>query len=47
MIACDNQVSVNVINAGRARDKFLLRCIRELVWLATTFEFVIYTLDGA
>ncbi len=41
MIACDNKVSVDVINAGRVRDKFLLRCMRELVRLVATFEFEI------
>ncbi len=41
MISCDNKVSVDVINSGRARDKFLLKCLRELVWLAVTFKFEI------
>ncbi len=41
MLACDNNISVDVINAGRARDRFLLRCMRELAWLAATFEFEI------
>jgi len=41
VIDCDNKVSVDVINSGRAKDKFLLKCLRELVWLAATFEFEI------
>ncbi len=43
MIACDNKILIDVVNEGRARDKFLLMCMRELVWLAATFEFEIRT----
>ncbi len=41
IILCDNKVSVDVINMGRARDKFLLKCLRELVYLAAVYEFEI------
>ncbi len=41
VIVCDNKVTVDVINAGRARDRFLLKCMRELVWLAASLEFQI------
>ena len=41
MIQCDNLVSVEVINTGRDREKFLLKCLRELTLLAARFEFYI------
>jgi hypothetical protein len=41
VVACDNLVSVDVINSGRARDRFLLKCLRELLFLAASFEFEI------
>jgi len=41
VIDCDNKVSVDVINSGRAKDVFLLKCLRELVWLAAIYEFEI------
>jgi hypothetical protein len=41
VISCDNMVSVEVINTGRARDKFLLKCLRELTFIAATSEFEI------
>ena len=31
-VFCDNQASVDVINSGKARDKFMASCLREL-WL--------------
>jgi len=36
---CDNLVAVTVINTGRSRDRFLNSCLRELCYLAATFEF--------
>jgi hypothetical protein len=32
---------VEVINSGRARDKFLLQCLRELTFIAASLEFEI------
>lgn len=40
--ACDNIAVVQVINSGRARDKFLLSCLRELCFLCATNEFEIH-----
>ncbi|XP_077985110.1 uncharacterized protein LOC144439750 [Glandiceps talaboti] len=38
-VLCDNQATVWVINTGRARDKFMLACLRELWLVAATYEF--------
>ena len=39
MIHCDNEVSVTVLNTGRARNSFLLACLREIEFLAAKYEF--------
>ena len=39
LIYCDNQVSVQVINSGRARSEFLQSCLREIVWIAAVNQF--------
>ena len=44
---CDNKVVVEVLNCGRARDKMLLKLMRELVFVAATrFEFNAVFLPG-
>ncbi|KAI8484268.1 hypothetical protein Bbelb_380530 [Branchiostoma belcheri] len=39
LVHCDNMACVHVLNSGRARDRELLQCARELWLLAATFEF--------
>ena len=39
VVNCDNQVTVTVINSGRARAPFLQSCLRELAFVAATGEF--------
>ncbi|KAI8496774.1 scavenger receptor [Branchiostoma belcheri] len=39
VVHCDNMACVHVLNSGRARDRELLQCARELWLLAATFEF--------
>ena len=39
MVKCDNQATVGVINSGRANDKFLQACARELVFLTCKYDF--------
>lgn len=39
LIHCDNMTSVEVLNAGKARDPFLLCCLREIVFIAAGSEF--------
>ena len=41
MVYCDNLVSVEVINTGRCRNPFMLKCLRELLFCAAQFEFEI------
>lgn len=41
VIFCDNEACVNVINHGRAVDKFLLNCAREIFFLAASYDIVI------
>ena len=38
---CDNQVSVEVLTHGRSKNKFLLACLREVMWVTACFEFEI------
>ena len=38
---CDNEVSVIVMNTGRAHNTFLLSCLRELEFTAAKHEFEI------
>lgn len=40
-IWCDSEVACSVINTGRTRDPFLLKCIRELAYLSATGQFQI------
>ncbi len=35
---CDNMVTVSVINSGKARDSFLLSCLRELCFWCARYE---------
>ena len=39
VIHCDNEVSVMVLNTGRARNEFLQSCLREIEFTAARFEF--------
>jgi hypothetical protein len=39
LVNCDNLVAVEVINAGRTRNRFLQACLREIVWWAAKHEF--------
>ncbi|CAH1257542.1 Hypp1851 [Branchiostoma lanceolatum] len=41
-IACDNTVTVYVINSGRSTDTFMQACARELVYLQATNDFRLY-----
>ena len=36
---CDNEVSVMVINSGKARDLFLQKCLREICFIGGKFDF--------
>lgn len=38
---CDNEVSCQVINTGRAYNNFLKSCLRELEFVVARFEFEI------
>jgi hypothetical protein len=38
-VACDNMATVIVLNSGRAKHTVLLRCLRELAYLAAVHEF--------
>ena len=40
-IYCDNEACVSVINTGRARDPFLLRCARDIWLVSATYDFII------
>ena len=37
-IFCDNEASVTVLNSGRTRDPFMQACVREILWLCSTFQ---------
>jgi hypothetical protein len=39
VVNCDNKVAVEVINAGRTKNRFLQACLREIVWWAARNEF--------
>ena len=41
VVHCDNQVSVTVMNTGRAYNSFLQSCLRELEFIAAKHEFEI------
>ena len=41
VVHCDNEVSVIVLNTGRARNAFLQSCLREIEFFAARFEFEI------
>ena len=36
---CDNEASVIVLNSGKSRDQFMQACLREICFLAASFEF--------
>ena len=40
-VFCDNLSCVMVINSGRTRDPFLLKCLRELCFISSIHEFTI------
>ena len=40
-ILCDNMVTVQVLWTGRARDKYMQMCLREVTWLAAVHQFEI------
>lgn len=40
--ACDNWAVVQVINSGRAKDPFLLSCLREICYICAIFEFEVF-----
>ena len=35
-VECDNEALVCTVNSGRTRDKFMLKCLRELAWVTAT-----------
>jgi len=39
IIGCDNLAACIVVNSGKARCQFLQKCLREICFLASTFEF--------
>ena len=41
LVYCDNQVTVDVINTGRARNKFAQACLREACWITAKVNAVI------
>lgn len=38
---CDNQASVECVNSGRTRDKYMLKVLREIAYLSMKHEFLI------
>ena len=40
-IYCDNLPTVCVINAGKSKDVFLLKCLMELCFISAVFEYKI------
>ena len=40
-INCDNLSAAQVLNIGRSRDHFMVECVREILFLAATFQFEI------
>ena len=38
---CDNQTTIAVINDGKARNQFTQACLREVAYLAATYQFVV------
>ena len=41
LVYCDNQVTVDVINTGRARNKFVQACLREACWITAKVNTII------
>lgn len=39
MIFCDNEASVQVLNTGHSRDSFMQKCLREICYVASVFQF--------
>ena len=42
-INCDNEATVTVINTGRTKDEYMLRCLREIVWTCSKAGCLIHT----
>jgi len=40
-ILCDNQATVEVVNSGKCRNPIMLRCARELAYVAATNNFLV------
>lgn len=40
-IYCDNQATVAVINSGRSRDQYMLKCMRELTFYCAKYECMV------
>lgn len=38
LMHCDNQATVDVVNSGKARDKFLQSCVREITYWIAVYE---------
>ena len=41
IVSCDNEACVILLNHGRARDRILQQCLREIAFLAATYQFLI------
>ena len=41
VIYCDNSSSVTVVNSGACRNSFMQSCLREICFLAASYEFVL------
>lgn len=41
LINCDNSATVHVINSGKSRDKLMLACMREIVFITALYQFEI------
>ena len=39
LVFCDNTTSVTVLNSGRTKDEFLLKCLREICYISSLCEF--------
>ena len=41
LIYCDNKVTVDIVNTGRASNKFTQKCLREICWLTASSNAVV------
>ena len=41
VIYCDHSSSVTVVNSGACRNSFMQSCLREISFLAASYEFVL------